>query len=236
MNDNSTQNTVNTQADIIKFNIGGTHFSTYISTVTKKIAKPFSDEFYEPNLLERLVKNETAVKYDENNAIFIDRNPELFSHILDFLRLVDKYRLPQCQELINKIFEEAHFYQVNGLIELIIPFRDSTILNTKNAMDLINLCGFTVPDKWMLLYRGGTEEFNKKPFHKKFTGIPNTMIIAKSSGSSIYGCYTEKGWDSKSDNSSFLFSLISNEDVDFSFLNASKVEIYSRNIPHIIRV
>lgn len=40
-------------SDIIKFNVGGKIFSTYISTLTKKIPKMENpDEFYEPHLLE----------------------------------------------------------------------------------------------------------------------------------------------------------------------------------------
>ena len=225
-------------SDIVKFNIGGTIFSTYISTITKKILKPNSSELYAPNLLERLLKDEE--KYDENRAIFIDRNPQHFNHMLDFLRLVNKYKLPTDEDLINRIYEEAEFYQIEALIDVILPFSGSTILTSKNAKKLTELCGFSVPEKWMLLYRGDTEGLKvkgEKSFHAKFTGIPRTMIVAKSNGgSSIFGCYTEKGWNSKSDTSSFLFSLISNDDVDFSFLNASNIEIYTRNIPNIIRV
>ena len=158
------------------------------------------------------------------------------------------YNVPS---LLNSIYKEAEFYQVNALIDMLIPFRDSTILTSKNAMDLVNLCGFSIPDTWTLLYRGGasgngSEEFDKKKFQAKCDRVPQSLIIAKSKGASIFGCYTEKGWNasggnksgqaSVDDSSSFLFSLISNEDVDFAFFKANTVEVYSRTLPSIIRV
>jgi hypothetical protein len=271
MNDSSSSSP--TQNTIVKFNIGGTIFSTLAKNVTKPIVKKSnkkqqtndddagSVEYYEPNLLARLM-NDSESYDNDTKAIFIDRNPQYFSHILDFLRLNDKYRLPtsgaatatsdcQCQEssLLNSIYKEAEFYQVNALIDMLVPFRDSTILTPKNAVDLINLCGFSIPDTWTLLYRGGAggngcEEFDKKKFQAKCDRMPQSLIIAKSKGASIFGCYTEKGWNASNksgqasvdDSSSFLFSLISNEDVDFAFFKANTVEVYSRTLPSIIRV
>lgn len=246
MNDSTTQD------DIIKFNIGGTLFSTYISTITKRIAKTNNKkDFYQANLLESLLNNKEHVKYDENKAIFIDRNPQYFIHIVDYLRLVDKYKLPKCKEIQQRIFEEAEFYQIEGLIHMLVPFKDSVILNSVHARNLTKLCGFRMCESWTLLYRGSTDGFDQKKFHAKFDGIPKTLIVAKTKNDeNIFGCYTEKGWNNNSKKSGsgnegpcgtgdqFLFSLISNEDVDFSFFDAkvSDIEVYTRFIPNIIRV
>ena len=39
------------ESDIVKFNVGGKIFSTFVSTLTKKIKKTNSDEFYDCHLL-----------------------------------------------------------------------------------------------------------------------------------------------------------------------------------------
>jgi hypothetical protein len=39
------------ESDIVKFNVGGKIFSTFVSTLTKKIKKNNSDEYCEPHLL-----------------------------------------------------------------------------------------------------------------------------------------------------------------------------------------
>ena len=74
---------------IIKFNVGGTYFSTSKSTLDKKIKKANLSEYYETHLLQALITGMFKVNYDENKAIFIDRNPTYFNLILDYLRSLD---------------------------------------------------------------------------------------------------------------------------------------------------
>lgn len=73
---------------IVTFNVGGTKFQTLSSTIqkapTSRLAKLL-------NQTQRSSGNESddaniAVNTDSDGAIFIDRSPHLFSHILDFLR------------------------------------------------------------------------------------------------------------------------------------------------------
>ena len=229
--------------DIVKFNIGGTIFSTLKSTITKRIAKSAKNsadtEYYEPNLLESYIRGDREVKYDEDKAIFVDRSPKYFSYMLDFLR--DEFRVPDDEEeILNNVFEEAEFYHIHALLDLIVPFKDSTILTSKNAKDLVKLCGFSLNDSWSLLYRGSTNGFNQKEFHTRFDGIPKSLIIAKSSKSSIFGCYTDRGWNyankHKSNKNSFLFNLILNDDDNYDMFKASDIEIYTKYVPDIIRV
>lgn len=256
-NNHDANKSVSNREDIVKFNIGGTLFSTVISTITKPIPKSNTSnknpiEYYEPHLLARLITIDSSnAKYDhDNKAIFIDRNPLYFNYILDFLRLgSSKFRIRDVsQDVLNEIYVEAEFYQVEALIDTLVPFRDSKILTTRNAVDLVNLCGFSIPDQWRLLYRDEEEKFDQKTFQSKCDRVPQSLIIAKSKGGSIFGCYTEKGYNSSNgkkgnasgtvgnDNKSFLFSLISNEDVDFAFFKANVIEVYSRTLPSIIRV
>jgi len=77
--------------EIVKFNVGGTIFSTYRSTLTKRIKKFNSDEYYDPHLLNGLIMGLTEIKFDDNNAIFIDRSPDYFNYVLDYLRNISKY-------------------------------------------------------------------------------------------------------------------------------------------------
>ena len=111
-------------SEILKFNIGGTIFSTYKSTVTKRIKLPNShDEYYPPNLLEGLVQGLAHVNFDENNACFIDRNPTYFGILIDYLRdeNLNKFvhHLPQDEDVLKEIIKEAEYYQITGLKELI---------------------------------------------------------------------------------------------------------------------
>jgi hypothetical protein len=108
---------------IIKLNVGGGHFSATKSTLVKKIQKTDKNdnvECYEPHLLQLLVSGIAKVTYDENKEIFIDRNPQYFGYLLDYLRSIGTgkaSKLPKLSDLAE-FFEEAEFYNLQGLLEM----------------------------------------------------------------------------------------------------------------------
>ena len=168
------------KSDIVKFNVGGTIFAIFLSTITKKIKKSNGDGFYEPNLLQGLVSGLTDVKFDENNAIFIDRNPKYFHYILDYLRMANTnatFKYPTNFDDLSELLDEATYYNVVGLKEKFINFSDSAILNSNQTQDLIKLCNFSNNDYWKLVYRGNRDGFQSKSFHNKVDGIPKTLTI-----------------------------------------------------------
>ena len=108
---------------IVKFNIGGQPFSTHELNITKRIKNPNNEEYYGPNLLEGLISGIGNIKLDENKAIFIDRNPEYFNYILDYLRSKqnenadNKFELKNDKRFLQRLLKEAKYYQVEGLVE-----------------------------------------------------------------------------------------------------------------------
>lgn len=63
-------------SDIINLNVGGKKFSTSRTTLTQIPETFFS----------ALLSNRIPTMHDEYGAIFIDRDPHLFSLILNYLR------------------------------------------------------------------------------------------------------------------------------------------------------
>ena len=127
--------------EIVKFNVGGTIFSTYRSTLTKRIKKFNSDEYYDPHLLNGLIMGLTEIKFDDNNAIFIDRSPDYFNYVLDYLRsvggateTVQKFNLPKDEDVLREIANEAKYYRVTGLRDLIYPSIE-TLLGKQANLD-----------------------------------------------------------------------------------------------------
>lgn len=95
----------------IKLDIGGTLFATTLDTITSE--KPtffsawFSDEFFE--------------KPGEDGTYFVDRSPDYFKYVLEYLR-TKKCSITNLSAFeIAKIKEEAKFYCVNGLLECLEP-------------------------------------------------------------------------------------------------------------------
>mmetsp|Transcript_24989 Transcript_24989/g.48566 ORF Transcript_24989/g.48566 Transcript_24989/m.48566 type:complete len:214 (-) Transcript_24989:6-647(-) len=100
---------VETSTGIIELNVGGQVFST-----TRDTLMSAGDSFF-----SSLVGGEFGVHRDSKGLPFIDRDPKLFRHVLNFLR-------SQCTSLVldkeNKsqlaaLQAEAEFYQVSPLIK-----------------------------------------------------------------------------------------------------------------------
>jgi hypothetical protein len=186
-------------SETIELNVGGCKFVTLRSTLLKRVRNlsntavidsqylEFVDDFYEPNLLEKLATESGGCKPE---SVFIDRNPKYFSYILDYLRTANtslKFDLPQNRADLSGILEEARYYQVQGLIDLIRPFHDSKILTTKLAIDLIKLCDFSETSRWRLIYRASRDSFSSDVFHDLCDYKPRTLTIVKSNYGNIFG-------------------------------------------------
>lgn len=82
----------------ITVNIGGIIFRTSRSNLEK--LKFFNDLFTSGTIIDR----------DENNNIFLDRNPKLFSYILDFLRNRDLKQFGEYKYKEPGMIQEINFY------------------------------------------------------------------------------------------------------------------------------
>ena len=166
---------------VISFNVGGIYFSTLNSTICKRIKSPTTNENYNPNLLEGLVSGIVDVQLDQNKALFIDRNPQYFSYILDYLRLVNTksendFQLPKDIEAAKQLLKEAEYYQLEGLVELIKQL-PTQILNKKQKDDLTLLLDLPSLSKWKLIYKATRDGFTCNDFHEKCNGIKDTLTI-----------------------------------------------------------
>jgi hypothetical protein len=221
--------------EIIKFNVGGKHFSTLKSTVCKQIVKPKQPvaaeekeesaneqpeaEFYEPNLLEALVTRLVEVKLDEDNAIFIDRSPKHFATILDYLRMANtdqKFELPTHEAELIGLLKEADFFRVVGLKDLSGKLMESAILSAEQVVKLMKLCKFKRSARWKLLYRGSRDGFGSESFHYKCDSLPHTLVVVRATNGNVFGGYTDAPWTSNGtwthDPNAFLFSLVSKDE------------------------
>jgi len=93
----------------IKLDVGGTKFSTSLTTLT---SQPGS-------MLAAMFSGRYALKKDEDGSYFIDRNGQLFEPILEWLR--NPVNVPQCKDDIEKelLIQEAHYYGLYQLLEML---------------------------------------------------------------------------------------------------------------------
>lgn len=221
------------QSDIVRLNVGGTPFSTLKSTLIKKV-KNESGQFYGPNLFEALINGYVQPKYDENNSIFIDRNPKYFSFILDYLRTANtdnEFELPDNMDK-KELRKEAKYYNVEGLMELTESrLIKSNILSSEQAKELMKICNFAEDQKWFLIYRGSRDGFGAQDFHSKCDGVAKTLTVIKTANGNIFGGYTETSWSQtgtyKSDPNSFIFSLVNKRTSPVKFRISHGYDSYS---------
>ncbi|KAK9826636.1 hypothetical protein WJX74_007200 [Apatococcus lobatus] len=89
---------------VITLNVGGKTFLTSRQTIER-----------EPDsMLARLCLGDLG-SHKVDGGVFIDRNPELFSYILDWLRDGPSRRLPSSRLSCDQLLNEARFYQIETL-------------------------------------------------------------------------------------------------------------------------
>ncbi|EGT44521.1 hypothetical protein CAEBREN_16554 [Caenorhabditis brenneri] len=92
--------------DKITLNVGGVRVHTTRTTLTRI-----------PSWLNDLITSHPPPPLDEYGYIFIDRSPKHIGSILDYLRDGD-VALPDNQQHVREILNEAIYYNVGGLIDL----------------------------------------------------------------------------------------------------------------------
>lgn len=127
--------------EIVNLNIGGKKFSTFKTTIEKRIKRHGQKkEYYGPHLLQGLISGLVKVRVDKENAIFIDRDPQMFNYILNYLRFVDtdsekeSFKLPDSIKSLEMLSREALFYRLDGLKESVLQRLTSTA-NRINTLD-----------------------------------------------------------------------------------------------------
>uniref|UniRef100_A0A7S2XET1 BTB domain-containing protein n=1 Tax=Lotharella oceanica TaxID=641309 RepID=A0A7S2XET1_9EUKA len=102
-------------AGIACLNIGGTRFITTLSTLSQDedsmLSKLFNGRFSTTAL--------ASDKKDTPYACFIDRSPEVFGLILDYLRNGPDFQLPQAADVRRKLLIEAKFYGLTPLVRML---------------------------------------------------------------------------------------------------------------------
>ena len=179
----------------IKLNVGGQHFTTTVQTLTK-----------DPNsMLAAMSSGKFEMKPSENGSFFIDRDGTHFRFILNFLR-TGKLILPEGATFTKELEEEAEFYQIQGLIDVLRsakltikvgtpdePFRESTILtNAEYRKILKGWLPEVLVGEWHLLFRASRDGFTASAFHTKCDNKGPTVTVVQSRSANIFGSFTEK--------------------------------------------
>lgn len=143
--------------DIIHLNIGGKRFSTSRETLTW-----VPDTFFTSLLSGRI-----PTLRDESGAIFIDRDPSLFSIILNYLRTRD---LNVVVVDINALRHEAEFYGIAPLVKRLMLCQD---LHHSSCGDVL-FCGYLSPPSIPIQEPPNSSSSDSNDNHNRTQGNGNT--------------------------------------------------------------
>jgi hypothetical protein len=96
----------------VTLNVGGTKFTTTVSTLTSQ----------KDNFFDGLFSGKFPIVKEADGSIFIDRSPTYFGNILDYLRNSSKWstNLEKFEKQdIEKMLLETEFYQLTELTKLL---------------------------------------------------------------------------------------------------------------------
>lgn len=97
----------------VRLNVGGTLYVTTRATLCK-----------EESFLSALVSGRHVLVVSRDDAaIFIDRDGPLFRHVLNYLRRGRLIAPPDDATLAEELLDEARFYQLQSLVQLLEPVR-----------------------------------------------------------------------------------------------------------------
>ena len=188
---------------MVILDLGGQKFTTTVETLSRETNTFFTALFSEQWTLERDIKDK---------SIFIDRNPKLFSQILDYLRNDSvPIEVMKNDSLRRSLLIEAEYFRLNNLIvTLKASFPDGTLLDTQQMRKLNEFYG--KPDQaWTLIHKASRDGFDAAPFHNRCNNQGPTISVIRSNNNCLFGGYTAVAWTSdgnyKNDATAFLFTL-----------------------------
>ena len=115
------------QNHIIRLNVGGViHTTTRMTLCT-----------YPESMLGAMFSGDFGATMDENGHYFIDRDGEIFKHVLNFLRS-NRITLPEDFTEWDLLLSEADFYQIQPMINALKSLREER-LGTKRHGDRLTL-------------------------------------------------------------------------------------------------
>ena len=203
---------------VVFLNVGGRHFDVSLSTLTQQ--HPHS------MLAVMFSGRHEVVKEPRDDRVFIDRDPDSFKHVLSFLRLGEKWVLPDDAFLVNRLKVEFDFFHLPfpGTTDERTDFADGDTNQTEERTVKSELEGFVgggtlvseehakiisqwiqstftgarKDQKWTLHYKATRDGFMAADFHRECDAKGPTVVVVRSDSGYIFGGFSPDNWNSPS--------------------------------------
>jgi len=181
----------------ILLDIGGQRFATAKTTLLA-----YKGTFFEAML------SSGQWKPDSDGAYFIDRNPELFPVILDYMRMGSINLSKYSYDVMDSLRAEFDFYAIVFPEPELKEFVESKLLTDDQKRKLLEWTGKSTAK---LLYSATRDGFTATAFHNLCDKQGMTVTIVKSQAGWLFGGFATRSWDCSNTSldapGSFLFTL-----------------------------
>lgn len=177
------------QSEIISLNVGGQRFST-----TRHTLQSVSDTFFTVLLSGRIPSYK-----DSTGAIFIDRDPELFSIILNYLRTHQLFNIRE--DNVDALKHEAQFYGISPMMKQLALYENMVSNPT---------CGGDILFQSLL----NTNQPKEPSPVNQIVSFDNGLVIVHSHCVNCYRLSDNYGWQCVFDSGYIENEIVS---VDFHF-------------------
>jgi len=171
----------------ITLNVGGNRYITSLHTLTREKDTLFTEKFS---------KDWKSELDDVDKSIFIDRNGEIFTYILEYLRtdaVSDDVLLDEI--LQHNLMIEAKHFRLQNLVNVLTKtmventFPNGTLLGVEHTKKLNEFYG-KPEQRWELIYKASRDGFDANAFHTRCNNQGPTFTIIKSNNGYLFGGYT----------------------------------------------
>jgi hypothetical protein len=196
----------------VTLNVGGNRYITSLHTLTRENDTYFTEKFSQ---------NWESELDGTDKSLFIDRNGETFTYILEYLRtdaVCDDVLMDEI--LRHNLMIEAKFFRLQNLVNILTEaektivgktFPNGTLLTLEQKKKLNEFYG-KQDQRWTLIYKASCDGFDVNAFHTRCNNQGPTMTIVQSNTGYLFGGYTAVAWTSAggsymNDTTTFLFTL-----------------------------
>ena len=227
----------------VLLDVGGTKYATTIDTLTREKNTFFTALFSTQWELER---------DPDDKSIFIDRDGDLFQHILAYLRTNrEPVGILNQESLRQLLIVEAEYYQLHGLFHKLTGperkekqridalFPEGTLLRTEHKTKLNEFYG-AKDRSWRMIYKASRDGFDSNSFHSKCDNQESTMTVIQSEHGYLFGGFTSNPWKAHLSHDEakqgFLFTLTNPHNIPPTKyeVKASSGPIYVNAAPKIV--
>uniref|UniRef100_A0A914V8I2 BTB domain-containing protein n=2 Tax=Plectus sambesii TaxID=2011161 RepID=A0A914V8I2_9BILA len=115
----STERETRHANDVVTLSVGGKEFATYFGTLANSRSPYFEYMFQVDRFSGRILINSSNIILDRQDRVFVDRDGELFSHVLNFFRDGKRAVLPEDTNILRRLVREAEFFNLPSLVAIL---------------------------------------------------------------------------------------------------------------------